>query len=217
MENTYSDIHIHARADYARGVIETAARTGTAQVVVLDGGLCPAPLDRIGDLRFFEVDRPAVVTAKRLRLAKMGEKLPKSTVFVPLNKGQTLGDALCRHGFDKRRKTVFLWLGGSYSAAEAEIRGLFSELRSLAADGSSLIFDYVEAVYPNHPRNERCLFALSGGKAVTTDLTYAEIEGLLEREGLLVYERLSPEEITERLDPHETAQPISFLQAVLKK
>lgn len=211
---------IRARADYAKEVIETAVKTGTMQIVVLFGELdVPFPLDHGNpSLRVFEVDRPAVVTMKRLQREKAGLDTPKESVLVPLSKEKKLVDVLRQAGLDRRKKTAFLWLGKSYTATEGGIERLLHDIDALSADGSALIFDYLEAAYPDHKRDDAGLQAMARGKAAVADLTYAELESLLERQGFLIFERLTPDEIEEKyFGSGERSLPISYVTAVVKK
>ncbi|MFO1116807.1 MAG: SAM-dependent methyltransferase [Beijerinckiaceae bacterium] len=144
-------LFVAARARFAEDCLAQAVRRGVRQAVVLGAGLdtfgLRNPHAGLG-LRVFEVDHPDTQAWKRERLAAMGQRLPESLTFAPVDfERDSFLERLATVGFDMERPAFFVWLGVTpYLTREAT-------LASLAAIGSipggEVAFDYTEGRKPH--------------------------------------------------------------------
>lgn len=158
-----------ARARFTERSLATALRTGTTQYVVLG--------EELGDFALRE------------------RELKAQSRSFQVDWSGNWNEQLLAQGFSPRKKSLFTWLGCSWDGTEASLRRVLSEVASLAAEGSSLIFDCSNAgVYD--------VFSLSS---------------LLEAYGFLLMEYLTPEEIRLLiLNDSPTIAHTCFVNAVWK-
>jgi methyltransferase (TIGR00027 family) len=134
-----------ARTRLIDDIVSEALSEGMRQVVILGAGF-DCRIYRLSGMSLvtaFEVDHPATVAAKRLRLSGLIAQLPPHVHFVEIDfSRESLAEALHLAGFDSGRSTVFIWEGvTNYLTANA----VDAVLRYVAscADGSRVVFTYV--------------------------------------------------------------------------
>ena len=68
--------------------------------------------------------------------------------YVPINfNTESIKDALFAAGFDKDKKTLFMWEGVSYYLAADAVDAILEFIKSNSAIGSTVAFDYI-AIWP---------------------------------------------------------------------
>ncbi|MBN2224214.1 MAG: class I SAM-dependent methyltransferase [Deltaproteobacteria bacterium] len=134
-----------ARSRYTEDEMHAAVGRGVGQYVVLGAGLdtfayrSPYPGET---LHVFEVDHPATQQWKRECLSEAGISIPPALTFAPVDfETETLGDGLCRAGFDTGAPAFFSWLGVTQYLTEDAVAATLGFVATLAA-GSSIVFDY---------------------------------------------------------------------------
>ena len=109
-----------------------------------------------------------------------------------------LTERLTAAGFDPPVKSFFSWLGVTYYLSAEAIDKTFAELSLLCAEGSTLVFDYLDenffAACEERVQNT-VMMAKAGGETMQSAFSYGELEKLLETHGFLIYQLLTPEEI----------------------
>ena len=190
------------RAAYTEQALKTAALTGTEQYVILGAGLDTFAFrepEFLSKHRVFEVDHPLTQADKRKRIARAGWPVPDDLAFVPVDfTKDSLTERLTAAGFDPSVKSFFSWLGVTYYLSAEAIGKTLSELSSLCADGSTLVFDYPDENFFDAPEKRvqnTIMMAKAGGEAMQAAFSYGELEKLLETHGFLIYELLTPEGI----------------------
>ena len=106
-----------------------------------------------------------------------------------------------------------------------EMETMLQSVAALAADGSSLVFDYADAglFLSNVKRVQRMLaMAKTGGAELKSSFNQLSMELMLSDYGFLVYEHLNCKEIQKRYfsgrsDGLSAFEHISFAHAVWKK
>lgn len=135
-----------ARSRIAEDRLDTLLRNGTpTQWVLLGAGLDMFAWRRPehADVPQFEVDHPATQADKRRKLAALGLTPPTRHRFVPVNfEEESASTKLGAAGFDPTVPAVFAWLGVTYYLTREAITATLRDLRSIAAPGSHLVFDY---------------------------------------------------------------------------
>lgn len=125
-----------------------------------------------GDFRrdgvaFYELDQPNVQEHKRKALSDAG--IDSDHVrFVPVDfRTQNAFEQLIDAGFDRKKKTLFLWEGVTLYLTESDVRKTIQDVRNYAPAGSTLLCDFYADRFIN----------ISKPKAVQKALNYTN-EGL---------------------------------------
>lgn len=172
-------------------------------------------------------DHPTTQAFKRKRLAEMNFKIPDHLHFVPMDFTKKFAEhKLIEEGFDTNKKTFFSLLGVTYYLTKEEVSSIINHLFTKVPQGSSIVFDYAdenlftEKGLSNRVENMRKM-ASAGGEEMQACCSYNEMEHLLEKAGLLIYEHLSPKSINDSFfsnrSDHLTAfETIHYIHAVKK-
>ena len=219
-----------ARAAFCEDVIRNEVTLGVKQFMILGAGLdtfCFRHPEFENKLEIFEIDHLATQEFKKRRLAEKHFQIPRNLHFVPMDftkrfSNQSLIDA----GFDPNQKTFCSLLGVSYYLTKEEISSLFHDLFAELPSGSSIVFDYPdENLFDEKGMSNRVenmiKMASVGGETMKSCFSYEEIENVLEKAGLLIYEHVSPRAINERFfrnrsDYFTAFETIHYIHAVKK-
>lgn len=149
-------LHIGLRKRFFDDQVQQAIGDGVQQVVVLGAGfdtLAMRVASRQPALYCFEIDHPATQQAK-LRVLPEEFQRQANLRFIPADLSQTaLGEALEADDlFDRSRPTVFLAEGLLMYLGEEEVRTLFQQIRSVAGEGSRLLFSFMTSDEQGRPR-----------------------------------------------------------------
>ena len=190
------------RATYTEQALKTAVLTGTEQYVILGAGLDTFAFrekEFLSKHKVFEVDHPLTQSDKLERIARAGWTIPDNLTFVPVDfTKDSLTERLIAAGFDTKAKSFFSWLGVTYYLSAEAIGKTLTELSSLCADGSTLVFDYPDENFFEAPEKRvqnTIMMAKAGGEPMQSAFSYSELEKLLEKHGFLIYELLTPDDI----------------------
>ncbi|MEM5317413.1 SAM-dependent methyltransferase [Paraburkholderia sp. JHI869] len=100
----------------------------------------PAPAP---PLPAWELDQPANIEAKRRRLAARFGNVPAHVKLVPIDfERESIAAALATQGYERTRRTFFIWEGVTQYLDEASVRATLDFL-SAATTGSRLALTYV--------------------------------------------------------------------------
>jgi methyltransferase (TIGR00027 family) len=149
-----------------------ALERGFPQVVLLGAGMDMRAFrfqEKNRGTTIFDLDIHATQRYKRGVLERKKIAPPAELVFAPIDfNRQRLADVLTQAGYRDRQRTLFLWEGVTmYLEAEA-VDGTLAFIRSSAAEGSIVVFDYVRA---SVLRYENSLY---GEKAIRGTVARAE-------------------------------------------
>ena len=191
-----------ARARFTEDRLEEAMRGGTGQYVIIGAGLDTFALRRPDlreRLRVIEIDHPATQAFKRGRIRDAGLEPPPNLHFAPADlERESLAEVLSRTPYDRSRPAFFSWLGVTMYLTDAAIRATLRSLRSVSADGSQLVFDYLDrAVFDpaNQSPTRARLFEIvrRAGEPMIFGFDPATLETELAGEGFRLLEDLGPE------------------------
>ncbi|SEQ59897.1 class I SAM-dependent methyltransferase [Piscibacillus halophilus] len=218
-----------ARSAYCEKVLLNEVNLGVEQYVILGAGL-----DTFGfrypelnnRLKIFEIDHPATQELKKKKLKDAKLNIPKNLRFVSMDFTNKFSKQdLIDKGFNNK-KTFFSLLGVSYYLTKEENESLIKDLFTSIPSGSSIVFDFAdEKLFEENGMSNRVenmvKMALASGEPMKSSFTYNEIESMLERSGLLIYEHLPPNSINEiffrnRNDYLSAFETIHFIHAVKK-
>src|SRR5262245_13285818 len=200
--------YVNARTHHMDALLLEALSQGATQVVNLGAGFDSRAYrfrERFPGARFFELDLPATIAAKRARVVKVFGAVPDRVVLVatdfttrPLD--QVLQDA----GYDRTQRTFFIWEGVTMYLPEAANLGTLRFIRSGSASGSSVVYDYVldAALGPDggglYGAKSTAAYVASVGEPLVTGWSQSQAAALAAREGLVVVSDLGPVELTAR-------------------
>jgi methyltransferase (TIGR00027 family) len=118
---------------------------GIEQVVLLGAGYDTTALRRdLDGATLFEVDAPPTQADKRAVLAEHG-LADRGTRYVPCDfERDSLPERLLEHGFDPHARSLVAWWGVSFFLTGPAVRRTLSDVATLTAPGSRLLFDYLD-------------------------------------------------------------------------
>ncbi|MEI5893417.1 SAM-dependent methyltransferase [Bacillus cereus] len=218
-----------ARAAYCERVLLHEITLGTKQYVILGAGLDTFSFrhrELENKIEIFEVDHPSTQQFKKEKIEEAEFEIPNNLHFVSMDftKGFSY-EQLRNEGFENK-KTFFSLLGVTYYLTKEDLSSLIECLFAMVPEGSSIVFDYpdenlfTEKGLSNRVENMVKMAAV-GGEPMKSCYSYREMEALLEKAGLLIYEHLSPEEINTlyfegRNDYLEAFETVQYIHAVKK-
>ncbi|HDR7898406.1 class I SAM-dependent methyltransferase [Bacillus pacificus] len=218
-----------ARAAYCERVLLHEITLGTKQYVILGAGLDTFSFrhrELENKIEVFEVDHPSTQKFKKERIKEAELEVPNHLHFVSMDftKGFSY-EQLRNEGFENK-KTFFSLLGVTYYLTKEELSSLIECLFEMVPEGSSIVFDYpdenlfTEKGLSNRVENMVKMAAV-GGEPMKSCFSYTEMEALLEKAGLLIYEHLSPEDINKlyfegRNDYLKAFETVHYVHAVKK-
>jgi methyltransferase (TIGR00027 family) len=137
---------VHVRTRHIDAVLSESLRTGSTQVVILGAGLDSRAYrfgDLLGDARVFELDLPQTQEYKKKRVREVFGALPGHVTYVPIDFAkQELGAVLAAAGYDRKKKTIFIWEGVTMYIPEAGVDATLRAVARNAVPGSLIVFDY---------------------------------------------------------------------------
>lgn len=213
------------RSAYCEAALKTAMRTGTEQYVILGAGLDTFAFrepEFMKKYMVYELDHPKTQADKMERIARAGLDVPDDLVFVGVDfTKDDLCEMLLSAGFDKTKKTFFSWLGVSYYLFRDDIEKMLKSIASIAADGSTLLFDYADAgLFLSDEKRVQNMVAMAkaGGEEMKSSFDYWSMEQMLSNYGFLIYEILEPKDIHTRIIGKrgmKAFEHINYVQAVI--
>ncbi|AWB46075.1 SAM-dependent methyltransferase [Paenibacillus sp. CAA11] len=218
-----------ARSAYCEKVLFNELRLGVKQYAILGAGLdtfCFRHPELEDSLKVFEIDYPSTQEFKKQRLAQANLKIPSHLHFVSMDFTDKFSyQNLLQEGFENK-KTFFSLLGVSYYLTKEDNARLLNDLFTQVPSGSSIVFDYAdEKLFEEKGISNRVenmvKMASASGEPMKSCFTYDEIENILDKSDLLIYEHLSPTMINERFFNHRSDylsafETIHYIHAVKK-
>lgn len=207
------------RAAFANSSLKTAVNIGTEQYIVCGAGYDTFSYRRPEwalNLKIFEVDKKEMIKDKLLRLKEADIDMPENTEYIALDfSEENIGAALLKNkNFDKSQKSFFSLLGLTYYISQKDFKKALNDFSQIAPVGSSVIFDYPERSGSEDFKKHSALAAAANEKMLS-EYSYSEIEKILSKNGFLIYEHLTPDEITDRFfSSYNKANPDKNIKAL---
>ncbi len=193
-----------ARDRYIDDYMQVCLDDGIEQLVILGAGFDSRAyrFESIrGRVKVFEVDHPATQRVKLARLEKIFGAVPDHVVYVPIDfNDETLGERLYSCGYDKRRKTLFIWQGVTQYLTPEAVDNTLAFVAQNSGAGSSIIFDYMyaAALEARHKRGEvASMQRYSGmtGEGLTFGIEEGTVEGFLNQRGFYRVKNVTAEDL----------------------
>jgi len=136
-----------ARRRYIDDYLLERLADGIEQLVILGAGLDSRAyrFEQLKSRRVFEVDAPAAQRDKIAKIRKIFGVLPENVTFVPIDFNEENIRKLFDFGYDRRKKTVFIWEGVVHYLTVEAVDQTLAFVAGNSAPGSSIIFDYLHA------------------------------------------------------------------------
>ncbi len=216
-----------ARAAYAEKVVLNELKLGTQQYVILGAGLDTFAwrYPSLTDVTIFEIDHPATQKFKLERLQQAGYELPSHLKLIAMDFTKELSlEKLLAAGFDPSMKTVFSLLGVTYYLTAIELQQMLHVFFKDLPQGSSIVFDFADEHLFTKPGifnrvQNMVQMAQASGEPMKFATSLSDLEKLLSKEQLLIYEHLSPQDIqnqyfANRHDDLQAFETIHYIHAV---
>ena len=206
------------RAAFAERALQTAVRLGTGQLLILGAGYDTFAFRQpewAKKLSILEVDHPATAEDKQSRLNYAGVEIPGTVCFVAADFEEWGWERLifeCER-FSRDKISFCSLLGVVYYVSGEVFKSILSFVSALPC-GSALAFDYPEKNRGERAEKQAAL-AEAAQEKMQTGFTCREMEKLLADYGLLVYEHLTPQEMTEQyFSAYNAANPSHRMTAM---
>lgn len=197
---------ILCRTRYIDDVLKRSLDKGLDQLVILGAGFDSRPYRIAGmdQVRVFEIDLPGTEKLKQKRLGKVLGAVPENVALVGIDfDQQKLDDVLNAAGFQKGKRTLFIWEGVTqYLTAEA-VSSTLEFVSSASGAGSAIVFTYVRrGIIDGTDRPEWMQGFLSFAERVGSPLVFgidpAELASYLSDLGLRLIEDVGTADYEER-------------------
>lgn len=196
-----------ARAVFAEKALQAAVSIGATQYIILGAGYDTFAYRQpiwARDIQIFEVDLPTTAEDKRIRLEERKIDLPENVHFIHADFAKELWhqELIKCADFQENKISFCSLLGVVYYLSKQAFEKFITTLSLVIPDGSSLVFDYpVERSYSDiddEPWNKQIMLAESAKEKMLASYSYKEMEKILSKHGFLIYEHLTPVEMTEQ-------------------
>jgi methyltransferase (TIGR00027 family) len=151
--------YVIVRTKFIDSIVEDALEADFAQIVLLGAGFDSRAIrfyQTDSKAVFFELDA-AITQARKVAQLKNRKIAPhENTVYIPIDfNKEDLTEKLKKHGFETNKKSLFILEGITMYLEEAAVRRMFAALRSLSAQHSLIVSDFI---YKSVLRKENTLF-----------------------------------------------------------
>lgn len=177
-------------------------------IVNLGAGMDPRAyyVPGIENVRYYEVDHPAVIKRKKEKIKRIMGKCPEHVTYVSVDfNAQDVEGELQKAGFEPFSRTLFIWESVSAYLTEEANDAIFSFV-SRAASGSKIAFSYAtESLLKGENLNNKVLEKLhrimvKKHQMVVHGFDPNTIEEYLSKFGLALLDHVGPEEFKKRYE-----------------
>lgn len=197
------------RSAFAESALENAVMLGARQYLIFAAGYDSYACRRQNkNLRVFEIDHPKTAADKQRRLSAEGIEIPENTFYISADfNTDSVAELLLKNArFDAEKLSFCSFLGLAYYLEKDVFKSLLRQTAEVIPGGSGIVFDYHDKTAQNSLFGSHMRLAAAADEPMNGGCSYAEIEKMLEDCGFLIYEHLSPQEITARFFSAYNAQ-----------
>ncbi|MGI5825421.1 MAG: class I SAM-dependent methyltransferase [Bacillota bacterium] len=211
------------RAAFAEKSLERAVRVGAKQYLIFGAGYDtfayrqPSWADA---LEIFEIDHPITARNKLERLKTANIKIPNNVHYIEADftKEAWQETLLDNSAFDRNKISCGTILGVTYYLSRKFFEALLSVISDIVPKGSSIIFDYPdENTYTpkaGEQAKKQSMLANTANEKMLASYSYGCMEQRLLSHEFLIYEHLSPHEMTEQyFEAYNKATPMHLMTA----
>lgn len=187
---------INIRTKHIDAILCDSLKNKVKQVVNLGAGYDSRAYrfhQKAPEVKYFEIDLPEMIADKKIRVQEILGVLPDWVTYVSIDfNKQTLSEELIKAGYDKNKKTLFVWEGVTYYISKEAVTSTLQFVASQSSPGSSIVFDYIP--YSIEEINRIKLtegWRESSGEPITYGIEDGKLETFLSQLGLKVVSDLN--------------------------
>jgi len=220
--NNYLSPSPIGRSVFTENKLELEVRLGVKQYLIFASGYDTFAYRQEAyskNINIFEIDKPEMIDDKIKRIKEYVDEIDNiNFVKIDFEKDKILDKLLDTDMFDKDKKSICSLLGISYYLGKEDFVSMISEISSVVPEGSSIVFDYPDENYYTSNAGERAkkqiMMASAAGEVMKSSYSYKELEKILSERGFLIYEHLTPGEITkEYFGDYNKKNPTNMITA----
>ena len=204
--NNYLSPSPIGRSAFTEIRLKQEIKLGTEQYIIVASGydtFAYRQKDEYKNIRIFEIDKPDMIEDKKKRIeCYIYETSNLNFVEVDFEREKLSENIKACAEFNKNKKSFISMLGISYYLKKEDFIDLIFEISKITPEGSSLAFDYPdENYYTIHAgvrAKKQIMMASAAGEIMKSSYSFSELEKTLSDNGFLIYEHLTPDEITEQ-------------------
>ena len=211
------------RAAWAEKSLQKAARTGAAQYLIIAAGYDTFAYRRLAwakKLQIYEFDYPPMSEDKQRRVREISGRKPDNLFYIPIDLTvESLSEKMNSLGvYDKDKLSFCSLLGIAYYLSKESFTALLQNIAESVSNGSAIAFDYPdEFTYTEQAgvrAKKQTMMAGGAKEEMLSSYSYKEICRLLSDCGFLIYEHLTPDEITRQyFTTYNEANPNHLMSA----
>lgn len=133
------------RTRYLDDAVMASVSMGTRNIVIVGAGLDTRPyrLELGSAVRVFELDLPAMIDAKKQRVAHVFGELPGYVSYIAIDfDSEDLGEALTREGLDRQARVMLILEGVTQYIGKLAVESILQFVAGRPC-GSEAVFTYV--------------------------------------------------------------------------
>lgn len=189
------------RAAFAEKALQTASHLGVQQYLIFAAGYDSFAYRQPSwakNLHIFEIDHPATAQEKQVRLKHGDIIIPKniSYIHVDFNQENWISNLLKNENYKQNKTSFCSILGLLYYLPKRDFQKMLFSLCMILQKGSSLVFEYPSNDTESTQTNQLQQLAQGAKEPMLATYSYREMEEILCNCGFLIYEHLTPQEIT---------------------
>ncbi|WP_250674486.1 class I SAM-dependent methyltransferase (plasmid) [Paraclostridium ghonii] len=193
------------RAAFAEKALENAIRIGANQYMIFAAGydtFAYRQPEWASKIKIFELDHPVTGSDKQKRIQSIIPKKPDNLCYVSVDftKHNWKNNLIACSEFDQSKISFCSLLGISYYLSKQTFAETINTISSIVPKGSSIVFDYPDEDTYTPKAGERAKKQASMIDTVNKErlasYSYLELEKMLADSNFLIYEHLTPNEIT---------------------
>lgn len=211
------------RAAFAEKSLKNAVQIGAKQYLIFAAGydtFAYRQPDWASRIKIFEIDHPATGADKQDRIKSLPEKNPANLHYVSADftENNWESNLLSCAEFNQNAISFCSLLGISYYLPKQVFTETIKTISSLVPKGSSIVFDYPdEDTYTDkagEQTKKQVAMAGAANEKMLASYSYFELEKLLADNHFLIYEHLTPKEITDQyFKAYNQANPEHLMRA----
>jgi methyltransferase (TIGR00027 family) len=217
--------YLTARTKHIDSALTQVLEEGIEQIVILGAGNDTRPYrfcHQLVGIRTFELDIPCIQAQKKERLTKLFGDLPGNVTFIPIDfNAQAIEEALITGGYEKTRKTFFIWEGVSYYLSEHAVNSVLHFITCNSPSGSSVILDYalqsfILGNYNTHRSRRAARSSAMIGEPFVYGIEDGDLDQFLSKRGLTIISDFGPHDLKHEYLPDHNGTLSSHLPEFLR-
>lgn len=195
------------RAAFTERLLENAVHMGARQYLIFAAGYDTFAYRQpnwASKIEIFEIDHPATGADKQKRIQSLVTHKPANLHYVSADftKDNWQSNLLECTEFNQNKISFCSLLGISYYLSKQVFVEIVRTISKFVPEGSSIVFDYPDEYTYTDKAGERAkkqaLMAGAANEKMLASYSYMELEKILADNNFLIYEHLTPNEITDQ-------------------